>query len=347
MQILRVNSLEFYKNLKRKIFMGYYHLTTESRSQIYALKSMGHTQKEIAEHLRVSPSTICRELQRNIGLRGYRSKQADQKAIERRHNASCRPKKMTPALIELIEGKLLEQWSPEQISGVLCQSSIFISPESIYRHIWTNKKAGGQLYLNLRHKAKKYNRRGAKTAGRGCIPNRVDIQQRPKIVEDKCRLGDWEGDTIIGAQQQGVILSLVDRKSKFTLLAFMKGKYADQVPDLIKSCFKRLPKKIKGHTITFDNGKEFSRHEEITKKTKLCCYFATPYHSWERGLNEHTNGLVRQYCPKKSNLTDYSDAELLYVENQLNDRPRKVLGYRTPREVLLGIKQPQKIALQC
>lgn len=327
--------------------MGYYHLTTESRSQIYALKSMGHTQKEIAEHLGISPSTICRELQRNTGGRGYRSKQADQKAIERRHHASSRPKKMTPQLIELIETKLIEKWSPEQIAGVLGKNNIFISHESIYRHIWKDKKAGGNLYHNLRRRGKKYNRRGAKTAGRGCIPNRVDIKARPKVVEAKNRLGDWEGDTIIGAQQQGVILSLVDRKSKFTLLAFMNGKYASQVPDLIKGCFKRLPKKIRGHTITFDNGKEFSRHEEITKKTKLRCYFATPYHSWERGLNEHTNGLVRQYCPKQSNLTGYSDEELLYVENQLNDRPRKVLEYRTPREVFLGMKQPQKIALQC
>ena len=276
---------------------------------------------------------------------GYQ--QADQKAVERRHYASSRPKKMTLPLIKLVEAKLLEKWSPEQIAGVLRSNNILISHESIYRHIWTDKKAGGGLYTHLRRRGKKYNRRGAKTAGRGCIPNRVDIQKRPKIVEKKSRLGDWEGDTIIGAKQQGVILSLVDRKSKFTLLAKMNGKYADQVPDLIKQCFKRLPKKIIGHSITFDNGKEFSRHEQITKKTKLRCYFATPYHSWERGLNEHTNGLVRQYCPKKSNLTHYSDAEIQYVEDQLNNRPRKVLGYRTPREDFLGIRQPQRIALHC
>jgi len=327
--------------------MGYYHLTTESRSQIYALKSMGHTQQDIAEHLGVSPSTICRELKRNMGRRGYRSKQADQKAIDRRHHASSRPKKMIPQLIELIETKLIEKWSPEQIAGILTKNNVFISYESIYRHIWKNKKAGGSLYQNLRRRGKKYNRRGAKTAGRGCIPNRVDIQQRPKIVEKKSRLGDWEGDTIIGAKQQGVILSLVDRKSKLTLLAKMDGKYANQVPRLIKKCLKRLPKKIIGHSITFDNGKEFSQHEEITKQTKLRCYFATPYHSWERGLNEHTNGLVRQYCPKGTNLNDYSEADIQYIEDQLNNRPRKVLDYRTPREAFLGIKQPQKIALQC
>jgi len=210
-----------------------------------------------------------------------------------------------------------------------------------------DKKSGGALYTHLRRRGKKYNRRGAKTAGRGCIPNRVDIQERPKIVESKSRMGDWEGDTIIGAGQQGVILSLVDRKSKFTLLAKMEGKYAGQVPDLIKQCFKRLPTKVTSHTITFDNGKEFSRHQSITKKTGLRCYFATPYHSWERGLNEHTNGLVRQYCPKGSNLTHYADEDIQYVEDQLNNRPRKVLGYQTPREVFLGISKPQRIALQC
>ena len=327
--------------------MGYYHLTTESRSQIYALKSMGHTQKDIAEHLGVSSSTICRELQRNIGLRGYRVKQADQKAIDRRHHARSRPKKMLPQLIELIETKLIEKWSPEQIAGILGKNNIFISHESIYRHVWKDKKVGGSLYQNLRRRGKKYNHRGAKTAGRGCIPNRVAIQERPKIVEKKCRLGDWEGDTIIGAKQQGVILSLVDRKSKYTLLAKMDGKYADQVPGLIEECLKRLPRKISQHSITFDNGKEFSQHEQITKKTKLRCYFATPYHSWERGLNEHTNGLVRQYCPKGTNLNDYSGNDVQYAEDQLNNRPRKVLDYRTPREVILGIKQPQKIALQC
>lgn len=327
--------------------MGYKHLVTDARSQIYALQSTGMDQKDIAAHLGVSASTICRELKRNAGQKGYRHKQADEMAVGRRHQASCRPKKMNFALIKTIEEKLAEKWSPEQIAGVLKSNHILISHESIYRHIWSDKRAGGGLYTHLRRQGKKYNHRGAKTAGRGCIPNRVDIQQRPKVVESKSRIGDWEGDTIIGSKQQGVILSLVDRKSKFTLLAKMNGKYANQVPALIKKCFKRLPKKVAGHSITFDNGKEFSQHEKITKKTGMRCFFATPYHSWERGLNEHTNGLVRQYCPKDSNLTHYSDKDIQYVENQLNSRPRKVLGYRTPNEVILGIKQPQRIALQC
>jgi IS30 family transposase len=327
--------------------MGYHHLTTEERCQIYALKSTGMAQKGIAKHLGISESTVSREIKRNSGQRGYRYKQANEKAAERRYQASSRPKRMTPAVVRLVEEKLIEKWSPEQIAGVLKSNGITISYESIYRHIWGDKKAGGILHTHLRRRGKKYNRRAAKTAGRGCIPNGIDIQQRPKIVEAKSRLGDWEGDTIIGAKQQGVILSLVDRKSKFTLLAKMEGKYADQVPALVKNRFKSLPRKVVSHSITFDNGKEFSKHEQITKLTGLHCYFATPYHSWERGLNEHTNGLVRQYFPKGSNLSHYTDEEIQYVENQLNNRPRKVLGYRTPREVFLGIKQPQEIALRC
>ena len=325
--------------------MRYNQLTIESRCQIYALKSKGFTQKDIAEHLKVAPSTICRELKRNTGQRGYRYQQADEASIQRRQQASRRPSRMLPELIAKIDENLLDDWSPEQISGVLKANNILISHESIYKHIWANKKNGGKLYTHLRHRGKKYNRKGSKTAGRGCIPNRVDITERPKIVEKKIRIGDWEGDTIIGALQQGVILSLVDRMSKYTLLAKMDGKYAEQVPDLIKAGLKRLPKKVTHYTVTFDNGKEFSRHEQITKQTKLRCFFATPYHSWERGLNEHTNGLVRQYCPKGSNLNDYSAEDLLFVEDKLNNRPRKVLGYRTPREVFLGIKRPQQIAL--
>lgn len=328
--------------------MKYNHLTTEKRCQIYTLKSTGMSQKEIAKYLGVSASTISRELQRNSGKKGYRYKQANDIALERRYQASHCPKKLFPATLSLVEEKLFEKWSPEQISGVLRSNDIEISHESIYRHIWKNKKAGGNLYTHLRRRGKKYNHRSTKTAGRGCIPNRIDIQQRPEIVGKKSRLGDWEGDTIIGAKQQGVILSMVDRKSKLTLLGKMDGKYAEQVPRLIKRCLKRLPRKgIALHTLTLDNGKEFSKHAQITKITGLRCYFATPYHSWERGLNEHTNGLVRQYFPKKSNLMKCTEEEIQYVEDQLNNRPRKVLEYRTPREVFLGFKQPQKIALRC
>jgi IS30 family transposase len=193
---------------------------------------------------------------------------------------------MTSEVIRLVEKYLRERWSPEQIAGVLAANGIPISYESIYVHVWRNKKAGGDLYTRLRRRGKKYNYHGAKTAGRGCIPNRVGIEERPAIVEKKCRLGDWEGDTIIGAKQSGVILSLVDRKSKFTLLEKMEGKYADQVPKRVQSAFKRVPRQIQHQTITFDNGKEFSAHQKIAKMAGIRqCYFATPYRSCDRGLN--------------------------------------------------------------
>lgn len=325
--------------------MSYKHLTYEARCQIYALKSNGLFQKEIAMQLNVDAGTISRELKRNSGARGYRFKQAQEKSESRRRESSSKPKRMTESMIEAIDSKLEIKWSPEQISGVLKASGTPISHESIYRHVWANKRSGGELYKHLRRKGKKYNYKGSSKAGRGCIPNRVDITERPPIVEKKQRFGDWEADTIIGAQHKGAIVSLVDRKSKFTFLFGLPNKCAALVTAAIISCLKELPQKMK-RTITYDNGKEFSSHEKIAKALGVKCYFATPYCSWERGLNEHTNGLVRQYFPKGSDLSTIPSDEIQFVEDQLNDRPRKVLGYRTPREVTMGLKKPTPVALR-
>ena len=326
--------------------MSYRHLTQEQRSQIQALKSMGHSQKDISIELEVSPSTICRELKRNKGLRGYRYKQAHNLAINRRINASLRPKKMVPPIVKFIENKLLyEQWSPEQISGVLAANNHPISHTRIYQHVLSDKLSGGVLYKNLRHKGKKYNYKGGKKAGRGCIPNRKDISKRPKIVESKRRLGDWEADTIIGAKHKGAIVSLVDRKSKYTLLKLLPNATAVEVTNAIIKMFRKkafLP----ARTITYDNGKEFSKHEKISVALDVDCYFATPYHSWERGLNEHTNGLVRQYLPKGSKFLEIKEKVVSDIQEKINNRPRKVLNYRTPLEVLQGKIRPQKIALR-
>ena len=290
----------------------YNHLNRDQRSQIYALMSNGSTQKNIAAHLGVHPSTISRELKRNTGGRGYRFQQADNLASARRHAASSTPKSMTPQVIKIIEEKLQQKWSPEQISGRLkLELGLSISYESIYKHIWADKKAGGTLYMHLRHAGKKYNKRSSGKAGRGCIPNRVDITERPAIVETKSRLGDWEGDTIIGKNHQG---------------------------GLLQPCFDRLANPIV-HTITYDNGKEFAGHEQTSASLDAQCYFATPYHSWERGLNEHTNGLVRQYLPKGTEFTTVSAKSIQRIEDALNDRPRKILSYLTPREVYQAVAQ--------
>ena len=313
---------------------AYHHVTQDLRSQIYALKSIGTPLKNIATVVGKDVSTISREIKRNTGDRGYRYKQADAKAIERRKNASSSPKKLTPENVAVIEEKLLNDWSPEQISGRLeIDGIVNISHETIYQHIWKDKRSGGTLYKHLRHNGKKYNKRSSGKAGRGCIPNRTDITERPKIVEEKSRIGDWEGDTVISAFSKTAILTVVDRHSKFTRIKKIGRKTAKNVRIAMKEIMTSLPYPVL--TVTFDNGMEFAAHQNITEDLNAYCYFATPYHSWERGLNEHTNGLIRQYLPKSVDFKDLTDDEVKAIEDKLNHRPRKVLGYKTPMEVMM------------
>jgi len=325
---------------------GYQQLTYEERCQIDILKKSGKSDAEIGELLGRDRTTIWRELQRNSGKRSYRCKQAQDKAESRRTAASSEPKKMTPDVISHIEEKLTtEQWSPEQISGRMGLDGVTkVCHEQIYQHIWGDKKKGGSLYKNLRHAGKKRNKRKGKNSGRGLIPGRVDIDQRPAVVEKKSRLGDWEGDTIVGKNHRGAILSHVDRKSKYTKLSLLPDKTANSVVTAIQDDFAGI---LTAKTITYDNGKEFAGHAKISETTGAKCYFAKPYHSWERGLNEHTNGLVRQYFPKKTNFATITAAEVKEVERKLNDRPRKSLGYKTPREVFNKNATRKPVALRC
>lgn len=336
--------------------MAYRHLTTEERSQISLLLSMEWSQKKIASQLKRAPSTISRELSRNAGPRGYSPEKAHKKTVDRRRLASSTPKKMKALLLARIQKDLLENWSPEQIAGRLAREEglQIISHEAIYSYVWRDKNQGGQLYRHLRHSGKKYNKRSAGKAGRGCIPNRVDISERPAIVARKERLGDGEVDTVMGANHKGAILTLVDRKSKFTLAVNLKGKTAKEVNKRMLSRFKRLLKEYPRfdsfnnlvRTLTFDNGKAFSGHESIAQALGAKCYFARPYHSWERGLNEHTNGLLRQYYPKQTSFTGLSNKKTHWIENRLNNRPRKALNYLTPIEVMMGKKCPALVALR-
>ena len=282
----------------------YHHLTSEQRCQIYILMKRGDSKYTIANELDVHRSTVYREVVRNSGLRGYRYKQAHCKAADRRQSASCKKTKMNAEMITLIEEKLSLQWSPEQISGWLKKMGHMqaISHEWIYQHVWANKKKGGELYKELRHHGKKCNKRGSGKAGRGCIPNRVDICERPSIVEDKVRVGDWELDTIIGNGHKGAIVSMVDRASKFTQLFLVPRKSSALVNTAL--VHKLEPIKENVLTLTSDNGKEFAGHQAVSRSLEADFFFATPYHSWERGLNEHTNGLVRQYFPKKKSFLE-------------------------------------------
>ena len=308
---------------------SYRHLAYEQRRQIYILKERGDSLAMIARSLCVHRSTITRELKRNRDPLGYQYELAHQKAQDRRKKSHCR--KMTPEMILIVEEKLKMDLSPVQISGRLKrEGKCSIGYEMIYKYIWADKKKGGSLYKHLRRSGKKYNRRSKGTAGRGCIPGRIDIKERPVIVEKKTRAGDWELDTIVSAGQQSAIVSMVDRATKLTKLKKVPRKTAEEVN---KALIQKLgPIQEFVLTLTSDNGKEFAYHQSVSKVLQADFYFATPYHSWERGLNEHTNGLVRQYFPKSMNFDDISEEDVERVERLLNNRPCKSLEFETPLE---------------
>lgn len=310
----------------------YKQLTYEQRCQIEVLKKRGMSQSEIADAVDVHQSTISRELARNTGQRGYRHKQAQSRSEARRQNA-CKAHKMTPEMIELVESKLQEKWSPEQISGwLLAEKAILLSHERIYLHVWADKRAGGTLYLHLRRSGKRYERRRNGKSSRGQIRNRVSIDERPAVVERKSRVGDWEIDTVIGKGHSGALVTIVERATLFTLVAPVADKSAEAVTQATIELL--LPYKDLVHTITADNGKEFAYHERIAKALNTKVYFAHPYHSWERGLNENTNGLLRQYWPKQAELKSVSRDEVEAVVTQLNARPRKTLNFATPEKLM-------------
>lgn len=311
----------------------YNQLTQGLRYQIEILKKAGKNQKDIAGLVNVSPSTICRELQRNTGKRGYRCKQAHLKA-ESRRKLTAKPLKMTVEAIDLIDSKIIIDWSPEQISGWLKEvKSICISHERIYQYIWADKLAGGALYKHLRHSGKKRKQYGSKDK-RGQIRNRISIDGRPMIVSEKTRLGDWEIDTVIGKNHQGALVTIVDRVSKMTLIKKVASKHADVVTEATIMLLK--PYFDKTLTVTADNGKEFAGHEKIKAALDADVYFAHPYSSWERGLNENTNGLIRQYFTKGSSFEDITDKDVDDVMKKLNHRPRKTLNYKTPHSVFFA-----------
>ena len=310
---------------------GYTQLTREQRYQIYALKKEGHNRTVIARNVGVHKATISRELSRNRGGRGYRPKQADELATERKQQR-VRPR-ITSAQWRQVQDLLRQQWSPEQISGRLAiEEKARVSHERIYQYVYADKASGGDLYLNLRCQKQRRKRYGS-YARRGQIPNRVLIDQRPQVVEQKGRLGDWEADTIIGRNHKEAIVSLVERRSNLTCLAKVARNTAELVTQAVSTQLESLVVK----SITSDNGREFAGHQQIGQHLKADFYFAHPYHSWERGLNENTNGLVRQYFPKKSEFSKITVRQITKVVDRLNHRPRKTLGYKTPNEVFFKL----------
>lgn len=311
-------------------------LALAERCQITGGISAGKSMRTIAKELGRAPSTISREIARNAGTREtYKPEKAEEMVMARVNAARGKPRKMHGELVQTVIDKLQRQWSPQQISGRLELEGISISHESIYKYVRADKKAGGCLFENLRHGGKRYNKRYGKLAGRGLIPGRVDISERPAIVESKVRVGDWEADTVIGVQHKGALVTLVDRHSKLLLTA----RVVSTTKRAVTAAMLKLLKPVKGfvHTITFDNGKEFADHAKIGEKLGAATYFAKPYHSWERGLNEHHNGLIRQFMPKGTNFLTVQNKAVKAVQKTINSRPRNVLGYRTPTEVFCAV----------
>jgi len=315
--------------------MRYKQLTLKKRYQITALIKAGFNQKSIAFELSVHPSTISRELRRNNDLvQGYNAELAQIKSTKTEMQKKKRYS-LTKPIEKYIRAKLKQDWSPEQISGRMkLDTGVSVVHETIYRYIYTNKKNGGKLYSYLRHKNKKYHHRSNDYKARGTIIDRIMIDKRPKVVEKKNRIGDLEIDTVIGKGHKGALVTVVDRKSKFVLIKNVPSKEAQVVTDALIE----MIQPIKGitHTITSDNGKEFAYHKQVSAALDTDFYFANPYHSWERGLNEHTNGLIRQYLPKKSEFLNVSKDEIIMIQDRLNHRPRKVLKYKTPYEVFFS-----------
>jgi len=309
--------------------MSYTQLTEGTRYQIYALLKAGQNQTRIAMIIGCHKSTISRELNRNRGKKGYHSSQAQ--GLAKRRQRQCHQPRIAEQTWQTVERLLRQDWSPQQITGrQRLEKQPSVSPERIYLYIYADKRRGGTLHRHLRsQKAQRRRDRGYQR--RGQIPNRISIEKRPAIVDRKRRIGDWEADTIVGAQRKSALLSVTERKSKLQLLCKLANKSAAELRD--RSIALLTPFEARVFTITVDNGKEFCEHETIARVLQTRIYFAHPYASWERGLNENSNGLVRQYFPKGSDLAQLTEQEVQRVTELLNNRPRKTLAYRTPNEI--------------
>ncbi len=312
--------------------MKYEQLTLVKRYQILTLIKERYNQKDIALKISVHPSTISREL-KPFKNTEYNPEEAHIQA-KLKHIKKPKRKAMNNQIEKYIRQKLKEDWSPEQIVGRMKKdTSLTISHETIYQFIYKNKTNGGILYKHLRHRNKKYHNRSNKYQKRQIIQDRVSIDKRAKIADKKTEIGHWEIDTVIGKDHKGAILTIVDKASKFLLIKNLGSKHADITSqatiDLLHSI------KAITHTITADNGTEFASHKKVSKALDIKYYFCDPYSSWQRGLNEHTNGLIRQYIPKKSSFDNISQEEIVTIANKLNHRPRKSLGYKTPFEVFM------------
>lgn len=327
--------------------MSYQHLSIEEREELARLSLLGVPQSEIARGLDRDRSTIWRELRRNGQEGEYQAYRAQVQARRRRKKAKAPWKLEYEPLKRYVKAKLLLAWSPEQIAGRLRvdfprDDLMRISHETIYGWVWADKREGGDLYLHLRQSRRKRRKRRSGRELRGSIPGRVGIEKRPGIVEQRKRFGDWESDTIVGSRQRGAVATHVERKSGYVVGAKLPDKKAPSLTRRTVRAFRAEPA-LPLKTMTADNGKEFADFKSLEDELGVSFFFARPYHSWERGTNENTNGLLRQFLPKSMDLRKLSKRDLDKVFRLVNNRPRKRHGYRSPVEVL---RRRRAVALQ-
>lgn len=318
--------------------MAYHHLTPSERRVIYSMRVAGYTQTQIAQAMRRAQSTISRELSRNRDpARRYNPHLSNVLYWMRRERLYKRTKRGKNKLMRYVEAKLKLKWSPEQIAGRLRHvkyprnRAMWISHETIYQHVWEDKAKGGKLYRTLRRGRKKYGKRGTGRHPNTFITGRVSIEQRPDLVQQRARLGDWEADTFYGRHRKGCFVTLVERKTAYLAASTMPNAKADSLNNAVLESLENVPNAVI-HTITVDNGKEFARFKHLERALETRVYFTHPYSAWERAINENTNGLLRQYFPRKTDLSNVTQDQLQEVVQCLNNRPRKKLYYRTPRE---------------
>ena len=309
----------------------YKQLTTQERYQIFIFLEVGFSEALIAKKLGRHRSTIGREINRNKSSGKYWPEKANQKA-KKRKRSTHKYKKITLDMKEKIREYLEQKWSPEQIYGYCKKDGIdMVSHETIYQYIWQDKEDGGDLYKHLRHAKKKRKKYGSKEK-RGQIKDRVSIDKRPEIVNLRIDFGHWEGDLMVsGKDGKGVLITMVEMISGLLLACYVESKDAKKVSDALIAMMLPFASYVK--SITFDNGKEFAKHKKIEKALNAKVYFAHPYSSWERGTNENTNGLIRQYLPKGTSFETVSQEEITKVNAEINLRPRKRLGYDCPAKV--------------
>ena len=315
--------------------MSYNQLSASERFYLYQLRTTTDLSlRAIATKMGRDQSTLSRELQRNqVSSALYLPDTAQQKMLSRRQQSKTTFSGISEICLHQVKQRLEQYHSPEQIAGRLkMEGHEYVSHETIYKMIYGNHQSLGQYQKYLRLCREKRHCRGNRKSSRGKIPGRIGIEHRPEIANQKTQIGHWESDPIIGGNHTGILVTHVDKASKFLVAGLAKNKTVQQVNQVTVELFNKISKSQR-LTMTFDNGKEFSGHKELATTLEVSCYFANPYHSWERGLNEHTNGLIRQFFPKQTNFRIIKSSEVEKVVNLINNRPRKSLDYRTPYEV--------------